>query len=231
MTIANTFDSTLSTLGIARSGGAQSPNVAASANANATLDQSDFLRLMTAQLNNQDPFEPVDNSQMVAQMAQFSSLAGISEMNSTLKSLAAKLGGTSTTDALQWVGRNVLTAGDVAFGRTTGGLQGAVELGEAARNVTVSIAGADGQLLRTINLGPQAAGTTSYEWDGLNAAGEDAGAGPFSIQVSATGEQGPIAAQSLVWAPVASVSLSNGEAILNLPGLGQVPASAVRSIG
>ncbi|WP_197417139.1 MULTISPECIES: flagellar hook assembly protein FlgD [unclassified Sphingomonas] len=230
MTIANTFDSTLSRLGINRSGDS-SPQVAASANANATLDQSDFLRLMTAQLNNQDPFEPVDNSQMVAQMAQFSSLAGISEMNSTLKSLAAKLGGTSTTDALQWVGRNVLTAGDVAFGRTTGGLQGAVELPEAAGSVMVSIADADGRLLKTIDLGAQPAGTASYEWDGKDAAGEDAGAGPFSIQVTALGTNGPVAAQPLVWAPVNSVSVSNGEAILNLPGLGQVPASAVRSIG
>ena len=55
---------------------------------------------MTAQLKNQDPFEPVDNTQMVAQMAQFSSLAGISEMNTTLKAIADKLGGTTTADAM-----------------------------------------------------------------------------------------------------------------------------------
>lgn len=55
------------------------------------MDQSDFLRLMTAQLSQQDPFNPVDNQQMVAQMAQFSSLAGISETNTTLQQISEQL--------------------------------------------------------------------------------------------------------------------------------------------
>ena len=55
------------------------------------LDQKDFLRLMTAQLSSQDPFNPVDNQQMVAQMAQFSSLAGVSETNSVLKTISEQL--------------------------------------------------------------------------------------------------------------------------------------------
>lgn len=59
--------------------------------AQSQMGQADFLRLMTAQLSVQDPFDPVDNSQMIAQMAQFSSLGGISEMNATLKDIAARL--------------------------------------------------------------------------------------------------------------------------------------------
>lgn len=55
------------------------------------LDQKDFLRLMTAQLSSQDPFNPIDNQEMVAQMAQFSSLAGVSETNTTLKSISEQL--------------------------------------------------------------------------------------------------------------------------------------------
>ncbi len=55
------------------------------------MGQSDFLRLMTAQLSQQDPFNPVDNQQMVAQMAQFSSLAGISETNTTLQQSSEQL--------------------------------------------------------------------------------------------------------------------------------------------
>ena len=61
-----------------------------------TLDQSDFLKLMTTQLSMQDPFDPVDNKEMIAQMAQFSSLSGITEMATTLKSIAAKLDATPT---------------------------------------------------------------------------------------------------------------------------------------
>jgi flagellar basal-body rod modification protein FlgD len=66
--------------------------------ANSSLDQSAFLRLMTTQLKEQDPFNPMDNSQMVAQMAQFSSVAGISEMNGSLKSIAAQI--SAQTDLL-----------------------------------------------------------------------------------------------------------------------------------
>src|SRR3546814_2505871 len=55
------------------------------------MDQGDFLRLMTAQLSQQDPFNPVDNQQMVAQMAQFSSLAGISETNNVLAQISEQL--------------------------------------------------------------------------------------------------------------------------------------------
>ena len=56
------------------------------------LGQTDFLRLMTTQLKEQDPFSPVDNQAMVAQMAQFSSVAGISEMNIAMKSISAQIG-------------------------------------------------------------------------------------------------------------------------------------------
>lgn len=55
------------------------------------LGQSDFIRLMTTQMKLQDPLEPVDNKEMIAQMAQFSSLSGIENINSTLKAISAQL--------------------------------------------------------------------------------------------------------------------------------------------
>lgn len=79
--------------------------------ANQTLGQEDFLRLMTAQLQAQDPFKPLDNTQMVAQMAQFSSLAGISEVNQSLKAIADQL---STQTALLADLKPVLTNAPVA---------------------------------------------------------------------------------------------------------------------
>src|SRR3546814_19875022 len=80
---------------------------------------------------------------MVAQMAQFSSVAGIAEMNSTLKAISDKLAGGSTSDALSYVGRTVLTPGNVAYGRTDGGIAGAVELGDDATDVVVTLANAE----------------------------------------------------------------------------------------
>ncbi len=223
------FDTTLAGLGITRS--ATGPTVAPASTSGTTLGQADFLKLMTAQMQNQDPFNPVDNTQMVAQMAQFSSLAGITDMSTTLKQIADKLGATSTSDALAYVGKTVLTAGDTAYGRTSGGLAGAVELDAAASDVTVSISNAAGQVLHTQSLGAQKAGTAAYDWDGKLADGSDAGTGPFTVAVLAQNNGKAVTATNLVWAPVESVSTASGTASLTLPGLGTVPLSAVRQVG
>ena len=223
------FDTTLANLGVSRSGSAATPNVSTSASQ--ALGQADFLRLMTAQLQNQDPFNPVDNTQMVAQMAQFSSLSGITDMATTLKAIAAKLTGTSTADALAYVGKTVLTEGDVAFARTTGGIAGAVELDGDASDVTVTIQDASGATLRTLNLGQAGQGTTSFDWDGTTDSGQPAGEGPFRVVATATNAGRAVASRPLVWAPVTSVSMAGGNPTLNLAGLGPVAISAVRQVG
>ena len=145
---------------------------------------SDFLALMTAQLKNQDPFAPVDNSQMVAQMAQFSSLSGITEMSTTLKSIAGKLGATTLNDAIGYVGKNVLVQGSTAYPRTSGGLAGAVALDKDATNVTVTIKDKDGNTLKTIEMGKETKGAVAWDWDGKTDAGETAGNGPFNVSVT-----------------------------------------------
>lgn len=229
------FDSTLQTLGINRYG-------ASSAASNGTkdtsglgktaMDQSDFLTLMTAQLKNQDPFEPVDNTQMVAQMAQFSSLSGITEMSTTLKAIAAKLGGTSLGDALGYVGKTVLTEGSIAYPRESGGIAGAVALSKDATDVNVTISDADGKPLKTIALGKQTGGAVAFDWDGKLDNGEAAGAGPYTVKVAALNAGAKVDAAPLVWAPVSTVSLgSDGKPVLTLPGIGQVPLSAVWQVG
>ncbi|HXH16943.1 MAG TPA: flagellar hook capping FlgD N-terminal domain-containing protein [Sphingomonas sp.] len=225
--MATSFDTSLSNLGIARTSTAATATKAAST----SLGQSDFLKLMTAQMQNQDPFNPVDNTQMVAQMAQISTTSGISEMNSTMKAIADKLGVTSTGEALGYVGKTVLTAGSTAYGRAAGGIAGSVELAGAATDVNVTISDANGAVLKTMSLGKQAAGTASYDWDGRDAAGADAGSGPFTVAVAAQNAGTTVGATSLVWAPVQSVSTTTGAAILTLPGLGEIPATAVRQIG
>ncbi len=226
--MASSFDSTLSNLGITRASTATTTTTASNST---TLNQSDFLKLMTAQMQNQDPFNPVDNTQMVAQMAQFSSLAGISEMSSTMKSIAEKLNATSASDAMGYVGKTVLTGGDTAYGRTSGGLAGGIELAAAASNVNVTITDANGGVLKTMSLGSADKGTVNYDWDGKTATGEDAGTGPFKVIVNAQNNGTTVASQNLVWAPVQSVSTTTGAAILTLPGLGEVPVTAVRQIG
>lgn len=229
--MATSFDSTLANLGISRTNSAAAKDNTNLGNPN--MDQGDFLTLMTAQLKNQDPFEPVDNSQMVAQMAQFSSLSGITEMNSTLKAIATRLGGTTNSEAMAWIGRTVLTEGNTAYPRTDGSLGGTIDLSADATSVTVSIQGKNGEILKTVELGAQTKGSFDYEWDGKTDSGEPAGDGPFTIKVGAQSASGKaVTATPLVWAPVSSVSMgADGTPTLTLPGLGSVPVTAVRKIG
>jgi flagellar basal-body rod modification protein FlgD len=95
----------------------------------------------------------------------------------------------------------------------------------------VSIADANGQVLKTVALGAQAAGTATFDWDGKTDAGADAGAGPFTVSAVARNGTTAVASRTLVWAPVQSVSLSSGSPVLDVGGVGPIPVTAVRQIG
>ncbi len=113
-----------------------------------------------------------------------------------------------------------------------GGIAGAVEIDGDATDVNVTIEDANGQVLTTQHLGSQPKGTINYDWDGKTDGGADAGPGPFKVTVSAANGGATVASRGLVWSPVAAVSMpASGSPILTLPGLGQVPISAVRQIG
>jgi flagellar basal-body rod modification protein FlgD len=227
--MASSFDSTLASLNIGRT--TTTPNAITAAAAD-TLTQNDFLKLLTAQLKNQDPTEPVDATQQVTQLAQFSSVAGISEINTTLKAIQDKLAGGSTSDALSYIGRTVLAPGNTAFPRTDGGLTGAVDLAGAATDLRVSIEGPNGAILKTLSLGAQAQGTATFDWDGTTNNGEPAGPGPFKISAVANNNGASVGTTPLVWAPVSSVSIpAKGAPILTLPGIGQIATTQVRQIG
>ncbi|MEH3045749.1 flagellar hook assembly protein FlgD [Sphingomonas adhaesiva] len=205
-----------------------------------TLGQNDFLRLMTAQMQYQDPFNPVDNTQMVSQMATLSQVSGIAQMNSSLSAISTRLGSTSTADAMSYVGKTVLTDGTTAQERVSGGVAGAVELAGDATSVDVDIFDADGQNVKTVKLGAQASGTVDYEWDGKDAGGNKVSNGPYTIKVTAldrnaatatTPAGAAVKANSLVWAPVETVSLpAGGDPVLNVTGLGTVKPSAIRKV-
>ncbi|MFS0772261.1 flagellar hook assembly protein FlgD [Sphingomonas sp. 1P08PE] len=228
-TASTSFDSTLANLGIARSGASTAK--VSTTGTKTTLDQSDFLALMTAQMKNQDPFSPVDNTQMVAQMAQFSSTAGISQMNATLNTIAGKLNAASASDAMGYVGKAILTAGSTAYERTAGGIAGAVELDTAATDVSISIADENGSVVKTIQLGKQDAGTATFDWDGKDGAGNKVEGGPYKVSVDAANLSKIVTARTLVWAPVESASLpAGGEPTLKVTGIGTVKTSAVRGV-
>lgn len=230
--VSSSFDDTLSKLGINRQGVAGTPKLQTAAEAN-VLGQDSFLKLLTQQMKNQDPFDPVKNEDMVAQMATFSNVAGISEMNKTLKSVASQLGNANAAQAISYVGKTVLIEGDTAFPNTDGTLNAVLPLNEAAEDVQVQISDSAGNLLRTINYGYQAKGDLAVDWDGKTDSGAAAPAGPYKITATELRSGTRVASTINVWAPVTSVSLGSDGATptLNLAGLGNKPLSAVRQVG
>jgi len=232
MNAVSSFDDTLGKLGIGRQGVAGTPKLQTAAEAN-MLGQEAFLKLMTEQLKNQDPFEPVKNEQMVAQMAQFSSVTGISEMNKTLKDMATRLETANASHAISYVGKAVLVDGDTAFGAQDGSLSAVLPLAEGGDDVQVRISDSAGNLLRTLNYGAQGSGDVAVEWDGKTDSGASAPAGPYKITGSVLRNGTRVASPVAVWAPVTSVSsgTDGGAPMLNLAGLGSKPLSAVRQVG
>lgn len=230
MSAVTNFDSVMSKLGITKSSASDSSTKATGSN---TLDQSSFLQLLTAQLNNQDPTDPVDNSQMINQMAQMSTVTGISEMNSTLKSMSGLLGSNATASALGYVGKTVLVDGSTAYPNTDGTLTAQATLSSDATDVQAQISDASGNVLKTIDLGAQKAGTVSIDWDGTTSSGAAASGGPYTIKALAQETSGSTALATQVWAPVSSVTLpSDGsDPTLSVLGVGNVATSSVYQVG
>jgi flagellar basal-body rod modification protein FlgD len=230
--VSSSFDDTLAKLGISRQGVAGTPKLISETEAT-VLGQDSFLKLLVSQMKNQDPFDPVKNEDMVAQMATFSNVAGISEMNKTLKSVATQLGSANAAQAISYVGKTVLIEGDTAYPNTDGTLNAVLPLAEAADDVKVQISDSAGNLLRTLNYGFQGKGDLAIDWDGKTDSGGAAPAGPYKITATKLQNGTRVASTVNVWAPVTSVSLGSDGATptLNLAGLGNKPLSAVRQVG
>jgi len=195
-----------------------------------SMDQNDFLRLMTTQLTTQDPFNPVDGTEMVAQMAQFSQVAGIAEINQSLKTLVEAMAPGRLTDAASWIGRTVLVEAEVAAPLADGSYGGEIALVDAADELSVSYIAADGTVLHTQNLGSQPAGATAFTWNGKNAAGETVATGQVKIVATARVGDRTVTAPTATWTTVRGIqSPANGSSTRLLTGLGAIePDAAIR---
>ena len=194
------------------------------------MDQNDFLRLMTTQLTTQDPFNPVDNTQMVAQMAQFSQVAGIAEINSSLKTLVAGMGPGRLTDAASWIGRSVLAESSVASPLKDGSYAGETILSDAVDEVSVAYTNADGAILHQESFGAREAGALPFAWNGKNAAGEVIATGPVKVVVTARAAGERVNAPVATWTVVGGIqSPASGGSTKLLTGLGAIsPDAALR---
>ena len=192
-----------------------------------TLDQDSFLRLMTTQLKFQDPFDPLDNQAMVAQLAQFSSVAGIAEMNRSLTEIASMLGDNRLSDAREWVGHSVLVPGNFAVSSADGRYSGEFELLAPTENLSIDLLNESGEIVMFAELGAQESGPIQFDFDSLGADGNPRDLGRLRVRIN-----GGAISDLATWVPVASVRTSdgNGPPILVTP-IGNVLPSEALKIG
>lgn len=198
-----------------------------------------FLQLLVAQLNNQDPLNPVDNSQLTTQMAQISTVTGINTLNNTVNGLMTQLRQSAALQSAQLTGHSVMVAGSslqlvtnaTSSGTAGTGLSavGGYNLGANASSVTVTVKDAAGNTVRTISEGAQSGGFQVFTWDGKTDAGKVAPAGSYQFSVSASNSSGTVSTTSYkVMTVVGSVPQSDGSIELMLSDGSQVSYSAIK---
>lgn len=197
------------------------------------LGQEDFLALLTTQLSSQDPLKPTENTDFIAQMAQFSSLEGMNQLNKSFSSLSSSLVSNQALQASALVGRTVRVTSDVANLSLDSGIQGSVTLDKASTNLQFQILSQNGSVVKTINQGASAEGEHAFSWDGRDESGKLMPSGNYQIKAIATTNGQAETLPTQIVAHVDSVSMGtagSGVFNLNLTGLGQVAFSDVQSI-
>ncbi|WP_050476019.1 flagellar hook assembly protein FlgD [Herbaspirillum rhizosphaerae] len=204
--------------------------------------QQRFLKLLTVQMQNQDPTNPMDNSQLTTQLAQLSTVSGISQLNSTLASLMSNLGASQSLQAANMIGHSVLAPGNnvTLTSDTTKDASGndvttqkaifGVQLADNADSVKVTIRDSAGNVVHSLDLGPQSSGTLPIIWNGATDAGGQAKDGTYTFTVSATSAGTAVGATALAFGTVASVSTGTDGVKLNVSNIGTIKTTDVVQI-
>ena len=157
-------------------------SLASSLTGGQTLDRDAFLKLLVAQLQNQDPLKPQDSYEFVAELAQFSSLEQTMGINDRLDMLALQSRGLANTETVGLVGKQATVRGSVITSDGTGvGIPLTFNLTGAADSVSVNIVNQAGEVVRTIDVGGKSAGNVALTWDGRNDAGVVQPQGAYSV--------------------------------------------------
>ena len=197
------------------------------------LGKNEFLELLVAQLNNQNPLEPQENGEFIAQLAQFSQVEGIEQLNTRMESLLSGYQSSQALQASSLVGRKVIVPTEKAVVDTSETFKGSLVLPVTSSNVYVNVYDSAGKAVSRVNLGQQAAGNVSFMWDGKDSSGNLLPPGTYKFEAQATYADGTKGLYTLLPANVDSVALgqNGGEMKLNLAGIGSVPLSQVQIIG
>ncbi|UTH73845.1 flagellar hook assembly protein FlgD [Chromobacterium sp. IIBBL 290-4] len=213
---------------ITAANGGSSGNTASATSAQSL--QNNFLTLLTAQLNAQDPLNPMDNSQLTTQMAQISQVSGLQTLNQTMQQLVSSQNASQSMMAAGMIGGQVLVAGNTlntpAAGQT---VQAGVMLNGPASAYQVNIVNKNGTVVDTMSVSNPSAGMNTFKWDGTDGKGNALPAGQytFQVQVAQASSGGTTTATAYNNQQVQAVTWSSGTPMLVLSGNQTVPLSAV----
>ncbi|MDB6061237.1 MAG: flgD [Verrucomicrobiaceae bacterium] len=195
------------------------------------LGQDAFLKLLITQLKNQSPLDPQDNTAFVAQLAQFSSLQGIQNLNTTMTGLASGMQSSQALQASALVGRTVEVKSGSAYLSTDSVIRGTMSLDNSTADLQLKIYDSTDKLVMQKDFGAQAAGDLPFAWDGTNSAGTVQAAGTYKFVVTSNDSGKSAAVTTYLGANVNSVTMGANQTVtLNVNGVGQVALSDVKDI-
>ncbi len=191
--------------------------------------QDRFMTLLITQMQNQDPLNPMDNSQMTSQLAQLSTVTGIDKVNSTLQSLIGTYQSGQSMQAANLIGHGVLASGNQLGLADKQALAG-VEFPQDVDQAQMVIKDKSGNVVHTIDLGAQSAGTVPLLWDGKLADGSQAPDGNYTFEVNASLNGNKVDVDELQFGMVTTVTTGPEGVRINVPGLGALDFSDIRQI-
>lgn len=192
----------------------------------ASASQDRFLKLLVAQLNNQDPMNPLDNAQMTSQIAQINTVTGIQQLNETVKGLASQFAAQQLLQGSAMVGRQVLVEGNsLALDSESGKATGAFDLAGSAANVKVQVLDAAGKEVGTVDMGSLPAGRYNFAWD----ASKYEGGSALRFKVLAANGDAAVKSTALSIDSITAVSMDNGTLQMQLSRGGMATQSGIKA--
>ncbi len=194
------------------------------------IGQEGFLKLMTAQMNNQDPTKPMEGGEFFSQIAQFSAVAGIQELQSSFTQVASALQSNQALQASTMVGRTVMIPSGEAVFNGEDPVVGKVAVPDATNQLIINVLDDTGQVVKTMSMGARDAGVVDFSWDGRNEEGELMAKGDYTIEAIATTSNESIELGTLLAERVESVTLGSNGITLDLASDRSVPMSGVKQV-
>jgi flagellar basal-body rod modification protein FlgD len=193
------------------------------------LGQEDFLKLLVAQLKNQDPSSPADNAEFLSQIAQFSMVSGIDKLGTSFNGIAGSFYTTQAMQASELVGRQVLVDSDAVTLEEGATTDGVLQVPEFAELVKIQVLDQSGELVKTLDPGDYRSGTSVFTWDGSNEAGDVLSEGAFTIAATALVDGTQQALPVQLYHTVDSIAVKRGDnsVELRLRNDQQVPFSHI----